>query len=86
MSNAEITYKAFMLFIAMAKAQNEEYTRFLGTFNHRDKQLFNELVRASERFSSQVYDKMSEDERATIDHIQDLLHDFVNKVTTKSND
>ena len=73
-----------MLFIAIAKAQNDEYTRFLGAFNHRDKQLFNELIRASERFSSHVYGKMTEEEKATIDHVQDLLHNFVNKVTTKT--
>lgn len=80
--NELITYKAFMLFIAMAKAQNDEYTRFLGMFNHMDKKLFNELVRASERFSSHVYEKMTKEEKETIDHIQDLLHNFVTKIAT----
>jgi hypothetical protein len=82
MNSDEITYKAFMLFIAMAKAQNDEYTRFLGMFNHMDKKLFNELVRASEKFSHHVYEKLTAEEKETIDHIQDLLHNFVNKIAT----
>lgn len=74
------TYKALMLFIAMAKAQNEEYTRFLGMFRHRDKQLFNELIRASEKFSKSVYESMTTDTKETVDEIQEMMHNFIHQV------
>ena len=74
------TYKALVLFIAMAKAQNEEYTRFIGMFKHKDKQVFNELIKAGNRFCSVVYDNLNEENRQTVDQIQDLLHDFVYQI------
>lgn len=74
------TYKALMLFMAMAKAQNDEYTRFLGMFKHKDKQVFNELIKASNRFVSVVYDSMDQETQQTVDQIQDLMHDFVYQV------
>ena len=64
----------------MAKAQNEEYTRFLGMFSHRDKQLFNELIRVSERFNRQVYSRLDEESKKAVETVQDMLHDFVFKV------
>lgn len=74
------TYKALMLFIAMAKAQNEEYTRFLGMFRHKDKQLFNELIRVSERFSNSVYGSMTDETKETVDQIQEMMHDFIYQI------
>lgn len=72
----EQTQKALLMFVALAKVQNQAYTQFLGGFRHQEKQKFNDLIRASESFAKTVRANMDAQSLEATDKLEDYFMEF----------
>lgn len=70
------THRALILFIALSKVQNESYTHFIGMFKHSDKQAFNDLITASNRFISGVKKNLPEESIKATDDLELYFNEF----------
>ena len=70
------THRALILFIALSKVQNESYTHFLGMFKHSDKQAFNALIAASNRFCNGVKKNLPPESIKATDDLEMYFNDF----------
>lgn len=73
----ERTQRALIAFCAIAKTNNEMYTNFLGMFKHKEKQKFNDLIRASEAFCKTINENMDEQSKKATDDMESYMHDFL---------
>lgn len=77
MTNIEQTQRALIVFCALARTNNEQYTRFLGMFKHLEKQKFNDLIRASESFVKTINSNLDAESLKAVDDMENFLHDFI---------
>lgn len=70
------THRALILFIALSKVQNESYTHFLGMFKHADKQAFNDLITASNRFCNGIKKNLPTESVKATDDLEAYFQDF----------
>lgn len=70
------THRALILFIALSKVQNESYTHFLGMFKHDDKQAFNDLIKASNRFCKGVKKNLPPESIKATDDLEAYFQDY----------
>lgn len=71
------TQRALIVFCAIAKTNNEQYTNFLGMFKHSEKQKFNDLIRASESFVKTIYANLDPESLKAVEDMETYLHDFI---------
>lgn len=73
----ERTQRALIVFCAIAKVNNEQYTNFLGMFKHTEKQKFNDLIRASESFVKTINANLDEQSLKAVEDMENYMHDFI---------
>jgi len=73
----ERTQRALIVFCAIAKVNNEQYTNFLGMFKHTEKQKFNELIRASESFVKTINSNLDPESLKAVEDMENYMHDFI---------
>jgi len=66
----ERTQRALIVFCAIAKVNNEQYTNFLGMFKHAEKQKFNDLIRASESFVKTINANLDEQSLKAVEDME----------------
>lgn len=79
LTNSEIieqTQRALLMFVALAKVQNQAYTQFIGMFKHEEKQRFNDLIRASESFAKTVRANMDDKSIEATNQLEDYFMEF----------
>lgn len=73
----QIIHRALLMFIAMAKVQDESYTRFLGMFKHTEKQAFNNLITASNLFCKTIQANLPQESIDAADKLEEYFQDFI---------
>lgn len=73
----ERTQRALIVFCALAKVNNEQYTNFLGMFKHTEKQKFNNLIIASESFVKTINSNLDPKSLKAVNDMESYLHDFI---------
>ena len=73
----ERTQRALIVFCAIAKVNNEQYTNFLGMFKHAEKQKFNDLIRSSESFVKTINANLDEQSLKAVEDMENYMHDFI---------
>jgi hypothetical protein len=73
----ERTQRALIVFCALAKVNNEQYTNFLGMFKHSEKQKFNNLIIASESFVKTVNSNLDPKSLKAVEDMESYLHNFI---------
>jgi hypothetical protein len=71
------TSRALIMFVAMAKTQNNLYTHFLGFFKHEKKAAFNNLIAASNLFVSTIKENMPQESIEAADKLEEHFQDYV---------
>lgn len=78
MSNKqEQLQRALIVFCAIAKVNNEQYTHFLGMFKHAEKQKFNQFIIASESFCKTIKSNLDEQSLKAVEDMENYMHDFI---------
>lgn len=70
------THRALLLFIALSKVQNESYTHFLSMFKHDEKQAFNDLIVASNRFIKTTTKNLPIESQKATDDLEAYFQEF----------
>ena len=73
----ERTQRALIVFCAIAKVNNEQYTNFLGMFKHAEKQKFNDLIRSSESFVKTINANLDEQSLKAVEDMEEYMHNFI---------
>lgn len=76
MDKTEQAERAILIFCAHAMTMSDEYTRFLGMFKFKEKQKFNDLVKACESFVKTMKDNLTEEKQENVQELNDLMCDF----------
>lgn len=71
------THRALLMFIAIAKVQDNAYTRFLGMFKHNEKRKFNEFIIASNSFCKTVEANLPTESVEAADKLEEYFQDFI---------
>lgn len=69
--------RALMVFCAIAKVNNEQYTHFLGMFKHAEKQKFNEFITASESFCKTIKHNLDAESLKAVEEMENYMHEFI---------
>ena len=72
MDKTEQAERAILIFCALAMTMSDEYTRFLGMFKFKEKQKFNDLVKACEAFVKTMKDNLTEEKQ---ENVQELVEE-----------
>lgn len=70
------THRALIMFIALSKVQNESYTHFLGMFKHDEKQAFNDLINASNKFIKTSKNNLPAESQKATDDLEAYFQEF----------
>lgn len=81
-TQADITVR---LFVAIAKALNEEYTRFIDELRHEQKKAYNDLLLKLSSFQLSIRKNMTDENIANCESLQEYMHTLICDLITNEN-